>query len=64
MQLNDQQKAVAQAKYAVYMQYKRDFETYILGLKDGMGLNGEHQFDMNLWAFKEKKDASKDEAPS
>ncbi len=61
--LNDQQKIGVQAKYATYMRAKKDFETYIMGLKDGMGLNGDHTFDMNLWAFmpaKEKKDATEE----
>ncbi len=49
--LNENQIAKARAKLQVVRLAQQDLETYLQGCMDGLGLNGEHQLDMQTWVF-------------
>ena len=51
VRLNDKQIATAKAKMRDVQVVQRDFETYIEGCMDGLGLKGDYQLDIKTWTF-------------
>ena len=62
--LNDKMKTVAQGKLLTAQAAQQDFQSYVRGCMDGLGLNGDYNLNIQEWTFElvEKKGDSATQA--